>query len=934
MSLDSHPLQAMQVYALRCEYLKNPLGIDIVEPRFGWKLQSARQNVLQSAYQVIVYATEDLREAIWDSGKVASDNSTHVAYGGSALESRQRYYWRVRVWDEQDTPSEWSQIAFWEMGLLQPTDWQASWVEPQQDPTEPEPNIHFFQNLGTVSPQPDSDYSRLKPAQYLRKTFSSAGKVTKARIYATAHGVYHLQVNGVRVGDFELAPEATAYEQYLQYQTYDVTDMITAGTNVIGAILADGWYCGRLGLPGDSCQYGNKLALLFQLEIRYEDGSIQHIVSDETFKSTTGALIYSDLFIGERYDATQDLMDWHQSTYNDSAWQAVQKVEYGYANLRAQYGEPLRAVMEIAPCAILITPKGETVIDLGQNIAGRIRMQVQGDAGTQITLDHSEVLDIDGNFLHRIMGRNKDQRDVYILKGDGVEVYEPLFTMHGFRYVRVSGYPSKLRLEDFTGIVIASDLQDTGTFTCSDKRINRLQENIHWSQRGNLVSIPTDCPQRERAGFTGDAQVFTPTASFNMDVAAFFVRWLRNLQAEQHADGQVTTTVPYWKSYIDIANQIQGGVHTSAGWGDACVIVPWVLYQTYGDKRILEENYAMMLRWLAYVQQQAETGIPERLNGKLTDDARARQQYLWNTGFHFGDWLIPSLSGGDHSPLKAAEKTKEIAASCFYAYTTNLMAQIATVLDRTDDIERFTQLNIKIREAFSKEYIAANGTLFSHYQGMYVLALKMNMAAIEQRPLLTQHLVELIAENDYRLDTGFLSVPFLMDVLCDNGREDVAYRLLFQTECPSWLYEVEHGATTIWESWDAIMPDGTVKLTSFNHYAFGAIGDWLYRFVAGLDKNQPGYKHIIIEPHPHKNLSNVRATYQSIYGEIISEWEVLNDTMKINITIPPNTTATVRLPHAELSSLAQDYTASQADNSVVVQIGSGSYAFEYLYINK
>jgi alpha-L-rhamnosidase len=755
--------------------------------------------------------------------------------------------------------------------------------------------------------------------------------VTKARIYATAHGVYRLEINGVRVGNQELAPEVTAYDSYLQCQTYDVTEMIKQDANVLGAILADGWYCGRIGLPGDSCQYGDKLALLLQLEIEYQDGSCQWIISDSDFKSSTGALVYSDLFIGERYDAGLENENWHKPDYDDLTWKKTTIAEYGYTNLVAQYGEPLRVVKEISPASIIKTSRGETVIDLGQNISGRIRMRVQGAAKTKIVLDYSEMLDSDGNFLHQIRGRNKDQRDIYILKGDEAEVYEPWFTTHGFRYVRITGYPGEPRLEDFTGLVIASDLRDSGSFSCSDERLNRLQENIRWSQRGNLVSIPTDCPQRERAGFTGDAQVFISTACFNMNVNAFFTRWLRNLTLEQRDDGQVPTTVPYWKSYIEMFTPIQGGSHTSAGWGDACIIIPWTLYQTYGDSRVLEENYLTMTRWLDYIQKEAETGIPERLHESLTPQARERQKYLWNTGFHFGDWLLPSLTAGYNNPFEAAKSTKEVAASCFYAYSTELMSEIAHTLGKEDDHQRYSLLNTKIREAFAEVYVSPDGRLPAHYQGMYVLALKMKTVPAEKRQLLTNQLVDLIAQNGYRLDAGFISVPYLLDVLCDNGRKDIAYKLLFQTECPSWLYEVEKGATTIWETWDAISPDGHVNLASFNHYAFGCIGDWMYCSVAGLDKDQPGYKHILIKPEPHENLTYAKASYQSIYGEIVSSWEVQQGRMRIEATIPPNTTAKIRLPEVDLQFIPNTYPITQDGQDTVVEVGSGSYVFEYPY---
>lgn len=931
--VDLHPRYSHSLYSLKCEYLENPLGIDTRNPRLSWKLASSHQGVMQTAYQVQVSGSENGIDLVWDSGKVISDNSIAVNYAGQALESRQRYFWHVRIWDENDSPSDWSLVAFWEMGLLCPNDWTAYWIEPEQEPAKLEPPTNMFQNLGTISPQEEADYSRLNPAQYLRKGFSSQKNVTKARIYATAHGVYRLSLNGVRVGDLELAPEITAYDSYLQYQTYDVTKIIAQGANVLGAVIGDGWYRGRIGLPGDSCQYGDKLALLLQLEIEYEDGSRETIISDTNFKSSTGPLVYSDLFIGERHDATLEKQGWDQPDFDDSDWNKVNTADFGYDNLVAQYGEPMRVVQEIKPVAVIKTPKGETVVDLGQNIHGKLRMRVQGAAKTEIVLDHSEILDAKGNFMHQIRGRNKDQRDVYVCKGDDIEVYEPWFTAHGFRYVRITGYPGEPTVDDFAGLVIASDLRDSGSFSCSDERINQLQKNIRWSQTGNFVSIPTDCPQRERAGFTGDAQVFIPTACFNMDVHAFFTRWLRNLQIEQREDGQVPATIPYWKSYIEMFTPFQGGSHTSAGWGDACIIIPWTLYQVYGDVRILEENYSAMSRWLDYEQKEAETGIPERLKENLSPKARERQKYLWNTGFHFGDWLIPSLTGGYNNPFDAANATKEIVASCFYAYSTQLMGKIAYVLGKNNDHQHYSALNEKINKAFAEEYISPDGKLPMHYQGMYVLALKMGVVPIEKLSLLTDQLVDLVSQNGWRLDTGFVSVPYLLDVLCDNGRQDVAYKLLFQTESPSWLYEVGKGATTIWETWDAVSLNGQVNLASFNHYAFGAVGDWLHRYVAGLEKGQPGYKHIIIHPHPDARLTYAKASYRSVYGEIISAWEIKDGTMHFEVTIPPNTTATICLVGANGQLTASEHTMTQSGDDLLVDVGNGSYTFAYPYHN-
>jgi len=929
------PSDAVEVGFLRCEYMTNPVGIDIRSPRFSWELRSSRRGVRQKGYQIEVF---DLSGTVWDSGIVSSDSSVHCEYGGPMLCSRRRYYWKVRVWDEREQVSAWSEAAFWEMGLLEPGDWRAEWIEPEQQPVTLEQPMNFYDRAKGLVP---TVYENLHPCQMVRKRFSAGAGIKQARIYATAHGVYELELNGVRVGDLELAPEFTAYDRYLQYHTYDVTDMLDEGDNVIGATLADGWYAGRVGLMGDNCQYGNKLALLMQMEIEYGDGSVQTVVTDRSFKSSTGPLVYSDLFIGERYDARLEKRDWSLASYDDSGWQAVREVQHDRGSLVAAYGEPVRAVKQIKPAGVLITPKGETVVDLGQVIAGKVRMRVRGAAGTHIVLEHSEVLDEQGNFLHNIIGRFKDQKDVYVLKGAEDEEYEPRFTFHGFRYVKVTGYPGPASEDDFTGIVLSSDLRATGQFNCSDDRINQLQSNIRWSQIGNMLSIPTDCPQRERAGWTGDIQVFAPTACFNMDAGAFLTRWLRNVSAEQREDGQVPIVVPYLKGYAEIAALMS--TDSSAGWGDACIIVPWVLYNSYGDERVLKENYGMMVAWVEYIEKSASEHTPADDGLPLSADRRERQSYLWNTGFHFGDWLIPSMSvsqGGDGvDMMQSAFATKELVSTCFYAYSTGLMARIAGLLGHAADAKRYEELNGKVRQAFAEEYMDENGRLKAHFQGIYVLALQFGMIPDDARGKALDQLVGLIEANGNRLDTGFVSVPFLLDVLCDNGRSDVAYRLLYQTECPSWLYEVEKGATTIWEAWQAIMPNGKVTNVSYNHYAFGCVGDWLYRRIAGLDKGEAGYRHIIVYPDLDCGLTHAGATYESVYGTIASEWKLAGRQVTQRVIVPANTTATIHLPGARLPAVREGgkfvremsglISVAEREEAVSVHVGSGSYVFEY-----
>jgi len=932
----------ISVYRLRCEYMTDPLGIDIKQPRLSWELQTGRRGTLQTAYQVVVATNpEDLSDdtnLVWDTGKVLSAQSVQCQYTGKPLVSRQRYYWKVRIWDEADMVTNWSGISSWEMGLLASSDWLAKWVEPEQRPASKEEKRKFFE-LFEGNRKHENDYSRLNPSLLIRKEFAACTGVKKARIYASALGVYSLELNGRKVANRELAPEITAYPKYLQYQTYDITEMLCAGTNTLGSTLADGWYVGRIGLSGESCQYGDKLALLVQIEIDYTDGTKKIIGSDKSFTASTGPLVYSDIFIGERYDARQEKTGWNLAGYTGNDWGPVNEVEHGFENLVAQYGEPVTVMEVLKPSGIIVTPKGELIIDFGQVVCGRVRLKATGETGTEIVLEHSEVLDEQGNFLMNIMGRNKEQKDYFVLKGEGEEVYEPLFTFHGFRYVKITGYPGEVKLDNFSAVVLYSALETSGNFECSDKRINQLQSNIMWSQKGNMLSIPTDCPQRERSGFTGDIQVYAPTACFNMDMAAFLTRWLRNLKAEQRPDGAVPVMVPYFPAIEEL--QAGMGTHTSAGWGDACIIVPWTLYQVYGDKQILEDMYPVMVKWLDYIFQDAAANIPENLTGEMTKERRERQRYLWNTGFHFGDWLIPSLCDEQDGAMRGAFATKELVATCFYAYSAELTANIARILSKTGDADYYQDLAGKVRQAFAAEYLGEDGSFPAHFQGIYVLALQMKMVPEAMRDKVLNQLVGLIEKNGYRLDTGFLSVPFLMDVLSENGRRDVANKILYQTQSPSWLYQVEKGATTMWERWEAILPNGKVTGSSFNHYAFGCIGDWLYRMVGGIRLGKEGYRHSVIQPEPDEHLTYAKTRFHSVYGEIAVEWRLNARTMSLAVTIPANTTATVVLPAAKLNNVRESgmsveltkgvLAAAETENAVTLEVGSGSYQFEYCY---
>jgi alpha-L-rhamnosidase len=674
----------LTVQDLRCEYHRNPLGIDARQPRLSWRLSAEHRGAVQSAYQVQVEDQEG--NELWDTGKVAGDRSIHVRYEGPPLRSGQRYTWRVRAWDGEDAPSAWSAPAWWEMGLLEPADWRAGWIEPDWE----------------VDPKAS------KPCPYMRRTFRLDGQVRLARAYVTSHGLYELSLNGQRVGDQVFTPGFSSYHDRLQYQVYDVGDLLIEGENAVGAILGDGWYRGSVDVASRRNVYGERLALLLQIHVRYEDGREAWVTSDEEWRATTGPILKSDLKDGEIYDARREMPGWDSPGFDDGDWRGVRVGDYGYENLVAPVGPPVRKQERFPARRVLHTPKGEWVVDLGQNIAGWLRFEVQGLAGTTVTLTHGEALDKDGSFtLDHLqlagIGARLEQQVRYTLKGGGVESYEPHFTVHGYRYVKVEGWPGDPAPEQFTGVAIYSDMPPTGTFECSDERINQLQHNIVWSMKGNFLDVPTDCPTRERSGWTGDAQIFCRTGSFLMETAPFFRAWLRDLAADQHADGCVPNWVPDTTRYYD--DKVMAMLTGSAGWGDAAVIVPWTLYQCYGDIGILEEQYESMRAWVEYERAHARDVNWSKViyPGYWFDRARqARQPYIWDTRYHWGEWLEPGDGyglGQFAGMLKRRIFSVPLVATAYYAYSTRLLAETARLLGKEEDAREYGELAAAIAEA-------------------------------------------------------------------------------------------------------------------------------------------------------------------------------------------------------------------------------------------
>lgn len=880
------------VIDLRCEYRQNPLGIGTARPRLGWKLAPGRRGLRQVAYQLQV-ACEDptFASPCWDTGRVESDQSVHIEYDGPSLISRTRYWWRVRVWDQDGNDSGWSEPAWWETGLLDPAGWVAKWITP--DPAALDPQS--------------------QPAFYLRRPFHVRGPVWRARIYATALGLYELHLNGQRVGDWLFTPGWTSYKHRLQYQTYDVTDLVREGGNALGVVLGDGWYKGRLGWKGDRNLYGDRRAALVQLHLTYTDGREEVVATDGTWRAATGPILLSDIYDGEVYDARLEREGWATYGYDDGDWCGVIVLDHPKDVLVAQENLPTRVIQEIRPVALLRTPAGETVLDMGQNMVGWVEFTVSGAPGDRVVLRHAEVLDRDGNFYTENL-RSAKQTIEYICRGGGVERFAPHFTFQGFRYVKIEAYPGEVTLDRFVGKVIHTDLEPTGHFECSEPLVNQLHRNILWGQKGNFVDVPTDCPQRdERLGWTGDAQIFIRTAAFLMNVAPFFTKWLRDLKADQRPDGGVPFVIPD----VPIMEE-----HSSAAWGDAATICPWTLYLCYGDRRVLDEQYESMKAWVEYIRRQGES------------------EFLWNTGFHFGDWLALDAKENSYTGFTP----KDLIATAFYAYSTQILAQAAAVLGKHEDAATYRELHARIVEAFNREFVTPAGRLVAGTQTAQVLALMFGLVEGEARRRAAETLVRLIEENGYHLTTGFVGTPYLLHVLTAIGRDDVAARLVLQTTYPSWLYAVLKGATTVWEHWDGIKEDGSfwpAAMNSFNHYAYGAVGDWLYRALAGIDTDpdQPGYKRILIRPRFAPGFRWVRATYRSLYGEIASFWEVEEGQVRVEVTVPPNTTAVIYLPGACSNAVREGavplaqaegvLSVASTSEGVRVEVGAGSYSFTY-----
>ncbi|RSM44252.1 alpha-L-rhamnosidase [Amycolatopsis balhimycina DSM 5908] len=851
---------------LRVEHLENPLGTSLARPRLSWWLPAGATT--QSAYHV--------RTGDWDSGRVDDDQHVLVRYTGPLPGSGERVTWQVKVWTDLGE-SAWSEPAFWESGLGT-EDWTASWIEPSEQDV----------------PEPGS-----RPAHLFRRDFT-VPRAVSARLYVTAHGIYEAFLNGERVGDLELTPGFTAYRDVLHVQTYDVTDLLRAGENTIGATVSDGWFRGRTGAMRLADSFGNRTALLCQLHLRHEDGSTTVLVTDATW-TTTPAWFTADLMDGQTVDLRQAMPGWSAPGYADASWSKAVTGTGGlyddFARLTASPAPPVRNIEELTPVSIAQLPSGRQVVDLGQNINGRLRVRVP--SGDHLVLTHGEALGPDGNVtVEHLRGVDWQTReplsagqvDQVISGGQADEVFEPRHTTHGFRYVSVEGASQPLTAGDVRGVVVHTDLRRTGWFRCSDDRVNRLHEAAVWSFRDNACDIPTDCPQRERAGWTGDWMLYVPTAAFLYDVAGFSVKWLRDLAVDQWDDGCLTNFAPdpggrqVQHLPAEILDQFAG----SSGWGDASVIVPWELYLTYADLDVLAEFRPMMARWVDFAAERART----RRYPSRTAAPAPHEEFLWDGGFHWGEWCEPDV---DEEAFRTADHG---AVATAYLYrSASLLSRISTTTGHQPDAERYGQLAANALDAWRTEFIADDGSLTPAAQATSVRALAFGLVPEELRAVTADRLVTLIRDAGTHVGTGFLATPYLLPVLADTGHLDVAYELLFQDTSPSWLTMIDRGATTIWELWDGIDEHGTPH-ASLNHYSKGAVVSFLHRHTAGIQlrEDAPGYRHFEVRPEPGGGLTWAEAEFDSVHGRITSSWRIEGGRFHLTVTVPPGATATVTLP--------------------------------------
>ena len=887
------------------EGFKNPLGFYNATPTFSWKLPVSEAVLSQSAYQIVAASSKNLlpnNPDIWDSKKQESAQSTFVEYQGVALASRQKVFWQVRFWNQDKKESKWSAINSFELGLLHNSDWKAKWTG---------------LNTAKDSIKGVRNFLMHRP-QYLRKDFELSSEVTSARLYITAKGVFDVHINGKDVSDDVLSPGWTPYNKRIETLTYNVTDFITAGKNAIAIELASGWHSGRISRG--KAVYNNFASpkMLCQLEVTLKDGTKKIIVSDETWKGTTnGPIRLAGLYDGEVYNANLEIPNWKNTTFKDASWETTEtEMIADNVKLEPKRHETVKITEVLEDIEIVSATKSAVVYDMKQNMLGVPKVTVPMKKGDTLTIRFSEMLLSDGTF-YTTNYRSAKSTDYYIAAKDRVIEWMPKFTFHGFQYVELSGFDTskKPTTNWIKGLVQHSDIKKNGSFTSSHKKLNQLQSNITWGLRDNLLDVPTDCPQRdERLGWTGDAQVISPTAMFNFDTHAFWTAWLQSMRETQseHSDGLIPVIIP----------DVLQNNNASSGWGDACVIIPWDIYNSTGDKKVLEENYEMAKKWVGYYESHAKDYIPNIHS--------------------FADWLqpYPEKSG---KVGNRGDTPKDFVNTAYFAHSAHLISKIAEVLGNKEDENKYKDLYKNIAAAFETKFFDEDGRFKNEKQTQtsYLLAIYFELLKPETKVKAEKYLLEAIKKADNHLGTGFLGTPILPKVLDDMGEIELMYEILFKETYPSWFYSINQGATTMWERWNSYSKvDGynPQSMNSLNHYAYGAVGQWMYERIAGISSLAPGYKKIKIAPIPSQPLTSASADVQTVYGKVSSSWKIENNTFYLDVVIPPNTTAEIYFPNSVEKEILINGTSLNKfsnlklivlkDTKYIASLNSGTYQFQ------
>ncbi len=877
----------MRATGLTTEYETDPVGLATTRPRFSWRLESDDPSTeIQLAYEIEV-DSDGL--VIWKTAMVQSAAQVLVPYAGQRLTSRQQCTWRVRVWagepgSEPTMPGPWSEPASFELALLRTEDWAGTaWIgSPHELAQPPTPRLRRRRQ--------NTD----RPSPLLRKEFEveQGDDIAEARLYCSALGIYDVEINGTSVSEDRLRPGFTAYGHRIQHQTYDVSALLIEGRNTIGITLADGWWRGRVGVFRKPNNWGTNVAAIARLEA----GNRTLVQSDSTWKATEGGVRRSCLFNGEEFDARLEPDGWTSTGFDDRAWSAVTVIDGPTRRLVPQVGPSVRVVERIRSQHVFRTPSGETVVDFGQNLAGVVEFTVSGPAGSSVRLTHGETLTTDGEFTSDTFGDSRQQVHYTLAGTDGTETFAARFTYHGFRYARVDEWPpgSEPTADDFTALVLSSEARNTGRFECSHRKINQLVENIDRSQVANFVEIPTDCPTREKAGWTGDIAVFGRTGALNRNIAPILTRWLGDVRADQLDNGRIPCVVPVSSSYNAF---FMRPTHGGAAWADACVDVPWTLYLHYGDHRVLEENYATMCRWVDALEHRSQSDPWWAKADPRTHIGSGRhREHVIDSGFQWAEWLAPGETL-TRNWLRGLLKPDPLIATAYYARTLQKVARITSLLNHPDDAQKLIERREMVVAAIHKHLFATDGLPHRRDQIGLVACLAFGLIDEPHQATAGEALADAVRANDAKLATGFTMTPLLCPTLVDAGHTELAYDVLLSTDIPSWLYPISKGATTVWETWDAIKPDGSVSDVSQNHYAFGAIGEFLHRYVAGLDTDpeRPGYEHVLIEPRPDPagRLTRASANLETARGTVSTSWTISDGQLTVDATIPVGATATI-----------------------------------------